>query len=40
MAVATVPNGVNVNQLVQTIDAIKGDASIAGFTFMSNTRWK
>ncbi|MGH2752148.1 MAG: OsmC family protein [Actinomycetota bacterium] len=40
MAVATIRNGVNVDQLVQTIDAIKGDESIADFTFKANTRWK
>jgi uncharacterized OsmC-like protein len=39
MAVATTRNGVNVDQLVQTIDAIKGDAKIAGFTFKAKTRW-
>jgi uncharacterized OsmC-like protein len=39
MAVATTRNGVNVEQLVQTIDAIKGDATIAGFTFKAKTRW-
>ncbi|MGH2700004.1 MAG: OsmC family protein [Actinomycetota bacterium] len=40
MTVATVRNGVDVDQLVQTIDAIKGDESIAGFTFKADTRWK
>jgi uncharacterized OsmC-like protein len=40
MAVATVRNGVNVDQLVQTIDAIKNDEGIAGFTFKAHTRWK
>jgi uncharacterized OsmC-like protein len=39
MAIATTRNGVNVDQLVQTIDAIKGDANIAGFTFRAKTRW-
>ena len=39
MTVATVRNGVNVDQLVQTIDAIKGDSNIAAFTFRTKTRW-
>lgn len=40
MALATVRNGVDVDQLVQTIDAIKGDEGIAGFTFRTHTRWE
>lgn len=33
-------NGVNVEQLVQTIDAIKGDPKIAEFQFRSHTTWQ
>jgi uncharacterized OsmC-like protein len=40
MATTTLRNGVDVDRLVQTIDAIKGDAGIAGFTFRSTTTWK
>jgi uncharacterized OsmC-like protein len=40
MATTTVRNGVDVDRLVQTIDAIKGDSGIAGFTFRSTTTWK
>ncbi len=40
MATTTVRNGVDVDRLVQTIDAIKGDAGIAGFTFRSRTSWQ
>ena len=40
MATVAIRNGVDVDRLVQTIDAIKGDAAIAGFTFRSTTRWK
>jgi uncharacterized OsmC-like protein len=40
MATTTVRNGVDVDRLVQTIDAIKGDAGIAGFTFRSRTTWQ
>lgn len=32
-------NGVNVDQLLNTIDAVKGNAEIAIFKFRSNTRW-
>lgn len=32
-------NGVNVEQLVGTIEAVKGDPEIALFSFRSNTRW-
>lgn len=39
MATTTVRNGVDVDRLVQTIDAIKGDAGIADFTFRSTTTW-
>ncbi len=33
-------NGVNVDQLVATIEAIKSDPSIAEFKFRANTKWK
>jgi len=36
---ANVMNGVNVDQLVGTIDAIKGDPDIAKFQFRSETKW-
>ncbi len=39
MATSTIRNGVDVDRLVQTIDAIKGDAGIAQFTFRSTTNW-
>ena len=32
-------NGVNVEQLMGTIEAVKGNADIALFKFRSNTRW-
>lgn len=32
-------NGVNVDQLLNTIDAVKGNAEIAIFKFRSDTRW-
>ena len=40
MATTTVRNGVDVDALVQTIDAIKGDANIARFTFKATTNWE
>jgi uncharacterized OsmC-like protein len=40
MATTTVRNGVDVDRLVQTIDAIKGDAAIAAFTFRAKTSWQ
>jgi hypothetical protein len=39
MAMTTIRNGVDVDRLVQTIDAINGDATVAGFTFRSTTTW-
>jgi uncharacterized OsmC-like protein len=36
----TVRNGVDVDRLVQTIEAIKGDSGVAGFTFRSRTTWR
>lgn len=38
-ATPTVTNGVNVSQLVQTIELIKRDPSLAQFRFRSQTRW-
>ncbi len=32
-------NGVNVDQLIGTIEAVKGDADIALFKFRSHTKW-
>jgi len=40
MATVTIKNGVDVDRLVQTIDAIKGDANIARFTFKARTGWR
>lgn len=40
MATITVRNGVDVDRLVQTIDAIKGDPSIARLTFKARTSWQ
>jgi len=36
---ANIKNGVNVNQLVDTIEAIKGDPDIAKFQFRAKTKW-
>lgn len=36
---STVVNGVNVTQLLGTIEAIKADPEIARFTFRARTRW-
>jgi uncharacterized OsmC-like protein len=33
-------NGIDVQQLVQTIDAIKADPGLASFTFRARTAWK
>ncbi len=40
MATATIRNGVDVDRLVQTIDAIKRDAGIGSFTFRASTTWE
>jgi uncharacterized OsmC-like protein len=40
MATTTIRNGVDVDRLVQTIDAIKGDAAIGAFTFRAKTSWQ
>lgn len=37
--VANMKNGVNVDQLVGTIEAIKGDPDIAKFQFRAETKW-
>lgn len=38
-AIANVRNGVNVDQLVGTIEAIKGDPAIAKFQFRAESKW-
>ncbi|HXF56929.1 MAG TPA: OsmC family protein [Actinomycetota bacterium] len=40
MATTTQRNGVDVERLVQTIDAIKEDANLARFTFRTTTSWE
>lgn len=40
METTTVRNGVDVDQLMQTIEAIKGDKNIASFTFKAATEWQ
>lgn len=40
MATVTTKNGVDVDRLVQTIQAIRGNAGIAGFTFRARTTWE
>jgi uncharacterized OsmC-like protein len=40
MATVTVRNGIDVDQLVATIGAIKGKPSISKFTFKATTAWK
>jgi uncharacterized OsmC-like protein len=35
----TYPNGVNVNQLVQTVNAIKENPDLAQFNFRASTKW-
>lgn len=39
MATTTVRNGVDVDQLMQTIDAVKNDPNIGNFTFKTTTSW-
>ena len=36
---ANIKNGVNVDQLIGTIEAVKGDPAIADFQFRSETKW-
>lgn len=38
-ATANIRNGINVDQLVGTIEAVKGDPAIADFQFRSETKW-
>jgi uncharacterized OsmC-like protein len=40
MATTAVRNGVDVDRLLQTIDAIKNDSNIAQFTFKASTSWR
>jgi uncharacterized OsmC-like protein len=40
MATTTIRNGVDVDRLVATIDAIKGDPGIAKFTFSARSEWE
>ena len=40
MATVTVRNGINVDQLVATIGAIKDQPSVSTFTFKATTEWK
>jgi uncharacterized OsmC-like protein len=40
MATVTVNNGIDVQQLVQTIDAIKQDSALGQFTFRARSTWK
>jgi uncharacterized OsmC-like protein len=39
MATATVVNGINVTQLVDTVNAIKSKPSLANFTFRATSEW-
>lgn len=40
MATTTIRNGVDVDRLVATIDAIKDDPSVAKFTFRARSAWE
>lgn len=40
MASSVSTNGIDVDQLVQTIEAIKADPGLASFTFRTTTSWK
>jgi uncharacterized OsmC-like protein len=40
MTTATIKNGVNVDQLVQTVQAIQGQPDLAKFEFRAHTTWK
>ena len=40
MVTTAVRNGVDVDRLTQTIDAIKNDPQVARFTFKANTSWR
>ena len=36
----TVLNGIDVDQLLTTIDSIKDDPNVASFTFRASSRWR
>jgi hypothetical protein len=40
MSTVTANNGIDVDQLVQTIEAIKEDSSLGEFTFRARSRWE
>lgn len=40
MATITVKNGIDVDRLVETIEAIKEDANLGAFTFRAKSRWE
>ncbi|MFA9429352.1 OsmC family protein [Egicoccus sp. AB-alg2] len=40
MTTVTARNGIDVGQLVETIEAIRGDEGLAAFTFRANSRWE
>jgi uncharacterized OsmC-like protein len=40
MATSVATNGIDVEQLVQTIEAVKTDPDLASFTFRAKTTWK
>jgi uncharacterized OsmC-like protein len=37
---ATIRNGIDIDQLLATIDAIKNDANVASFTFRASSHWE
>lgn len=40
MTSVTTHNGIDVDQLVETIEAVKGDPSLGSFTFRATSTWK
>jgi len=40
MSTSVVTNGIDVDQLVQTVDAIKADQKLAAFTFRARSAWR
>ena len=40
MTTTTLRNGMDVDQLLQTIDAVQGDANVASFTFRASSTWQ
>jgi uncharacterized OsmC-like protein len=40
MTTTTLRNGIDVDQLLQTIDAVQGDANVASFTFRASSTWQ